>query len=286
MDFHQLLARMQELDRPATESQPVQADECGMMPPSSPPPMPSEPPIPHPSLSFNLNAQGMDNIEQIMRLITKVNPDAVPQQPPMPAMVPPPSIMSIKPELPPLKMLPDFDADNDDMPGGEKDMNQPGDLGASLDRDGDGDHDMDDHDLEKRKLSIEPIDRDGEEDGELDNDREKEELGGAVAGGALGAAVGGPLGALTGAAAGDSLTDPDADEVEKKEAWDNEPDECEANVDYMNNKLAGGMNRPKGTYPKVAGGDNPMQRVREASDLKDQIKAELRRRLAEAKGAR
>jgi hypothetical protein len=29
-----------------------------------------------------------------------------------------------------------------------------------------------------------------------------------------------------------------------------------------------------------------MQRVREASDLKDQIKAELRKRLAEAKGAR
>jgi hypothetical protein len=130
----------------------------------------------------------------------------------------------------------------------------------------------------------EPIDRDGEEDGELDKDREKEGLGGAVAGGALGAVTGGPLGALTGAAAGDQLTDPDPEE--KEEAWANEPDEQEASIDYMNNKLAGGMNRPKGTYPKVAGGDNPMQRVREASDLKDQIKAELRKRLAEAKGAR
>ncbi len=251
MDFHQLLARMQELDRPATESQPVQADECGMPPPaSSMSPAPTEPPIPHPSLSVNLNAQGMDNIEQIMRLITKVNPDAVPQQPPMPTMAPPPSIMSIKPELPPLKMLPDFDADNDDMPGGEKDMDhdmdepkdimvkmgddgkddegsQPGGLAATLDRDGDGDHDMDDHEME-----------------------------------------------------------PKDDEEDKKEAWENEPDECEADIDYMNNKLAGGMNRPKDTFPKVAGGDNPMQRVREASDLKDQIKAELRRRLAEAKGAR
>jgi len=47
-----------------------------------------------------------------------------------------------------------------------------------------------------------------------------EEILGTLAGGALGAAVGGPLGALTGAAAGDSLTDPDADEVEdKKEAF-------------------------------------------------------------------
>ncbi len=223
MDFHQLLARMQELDRPATESQTVQADECGMPPPaSSMSPAPTEPPIPHPSLSVNLNAQGMDNIEQIMRLITKVNPDAVPQQPPMPTMAPPPSIMSIKPELPPLKMLPDFDADNDDMPGGEKDM----------------DHDMD-HDMDEPKDIMVKMGDDGKDD-----------------------------------------------EEDKKEAWENEPDECEADIDYMNNKLAGGMNRPKDTFPKVAGGDNPMQRVREASDLKDQIKAELRRRLAEAKGAR
>lgn len=247
MDFHRLLARMQELDSPATESQAIQADECGMMPPNPPVPSPSEPPVPPPSLSVNLNAQGMDNIEQIMKLITKVNPDAVPQQPPMPTMAPPPSIMSIKPSLPPLKMLPDFDADNDDMPGGEKDMDepkdmmvkmgddgkdddkgsQPGGLAATLDRDGDGDHDMDDHEME-----------------------------------------------------------PKDDEEEKKEAWNNEPDECEADIDYMNNKLAGGMNRPKHTFPKVAAGDNPMQRVREDADLKDQIKAELRKRLAEAKGVK
>ncbi len=237
---------MQELDSPATESQTIQADECGMMPSNPPVPSPSEPPVPPPSLSVNLNAQGMDNIEQIMKLITKVNPDAVPQQPPMPTMAPPPSIMSIKPSLPPLKMLPDFDADNDDMPGGEKDMDepkdmmvkmgddgkddegsQPGGLAATLDRDGDGDHDMDDHEME-----------------------------------------------------------PKDDEEEKKEAWDNEPDECEADIDYMNNKLAGGMNKPKDTFPKVAAGDNPMQRVREDADLKDQIKAELRKRLAEAKGAK
>ena len=51
-------------------------------------------------------------------------------------------------------------------------------------------------------------------------DRNDEEILGTLAGGALGAVVGGPLGALTGAAAGDSLTDPDADEVEtKKEAF-------------------------------------------------------------------
>jgi len=114
------------------------------------PPKPDEPP---PSMSVNLNAQGLDNIESLMKLITKVNPDMdKPAMPPLPALSPEPSIMSIKPSMPPLKMLPDMDADNDDMPGGEKDKgSQPGGLGASLDRDSDGDHDMDDHDMEKKK---------------------------------------------------------------------------------------------------------------------------------------
>lgn len=266
---------MQELDRPVAE---VQTQECGEpmgmnAPVMSPPPMSSQPPVPPPSLSVNLSAHGMSDIEHIMRLCGKLNPETIPQQPPMPTMAPMASITSIKPSLPPLKMLPDFDADNDDMPGGEMDMDK-------------GD------DADEKSMLPEPIDRDGEEDGELDNDKEKEEIGGALAGGALGAAVGGPLGALTGAAAGDSLTDPDADEVEKEEedqeeAYANEPDEQEASIDYMNNKLAGGMNKPKSTFPKVAGGDNPMQRVKEGSDLlRLQIRAELQKRLAEAKGAK
>jgi hypothetical protein len=108
------------------------------------------PPPAHPSMSVNLNAQGMDNIESLMKLMTKVNPDMINQpqggMPPMPSLTGPgPSIASIKPELPPLRMLPDLDADNDDMPGGEKDMEIKG-----LDQDGDGDHDMDDHDMEKK----------------------------------------------------------------------------------------------------------------------------------------
>ena len=60
------------------------------------------------------------------------------------------------------------------------------------------------------------------------------------------------------------------------------PDEQYKDIDYMVNKLAGGMNGPKGTYPKVAGGDNPMQRV-EGVDLRASIKADLAKRLAEAK---
>jgi len=115
-------------------------------------------------MSLNLNAQGMDNIEELMKLMTKVNPDMINQPAPM-------SSISIEPMdkpmggLPPLKMLPDMDSDNDDMPGGEmdSDYDDSGDLDAhekdhadekplikTLDRDDDGDHDMDDHDAEKK----------------------------------------------------------------------------------------------------------------------------------------
>jgi len=69
---------------------------------------------------------------------------------------------------------------------------------------------------------------------------------------------------------------------DKKNEYANEPEEEYKDIDYMVNKLAGGMNGPKGTYPKVAGGDNPMQRV-ESVDLRTSIRNELRSRLAETK---
>ena len=73
------------------------------------------------------------------------------------------------------------------------------------------------------------------------------------------------------------------DSDDEKEGFVNAPDEEYKDVDHMVNKLAGGMNGPKGTYPKVAGGDNPMQRTIESTDLRSQIRDELRKRLAEAK---
>ena len=162
MNFQELLAKMQELDRPATEA-------CGDSPmPMSMPPMSEKPDTPPPSMSLNLNAQGMDNIEELMKLMTKVNPDMINQPSPM-------SSISMEPMdkpmggLPPLKMLPDMDSephaepDADNM-GGPSDNdadNMPpmGDLDrddgdnvtkAMGDIDGDGDHDMDDHDAEKK----------------------------------------------------------------------------------------------------------------------------------------
>jgi hypothetical protein len=165
MDFQQLLAKMVELDQPTTETTaPIVSTEACGDPMGMPPPMADQTPPPaHPSMSVNLNAQGMDNIESLMKLMTKVNPDMINQpqggMPPMPSLTPPgPSISSIGDlgnlDAGPLKMLPDMDSDNDDMPGGEKDHMEPdGDEGPEvkgLDQDDDGDHDMDDHDIEKK----------------------------------------------------------------------------------------------------------------------------------------
>jgi hypothetical protein len=242
MDFQQLLAKMQELDKPAPETRmaeaPIVTDEggCGMDPPMPPPmsSMPPKPDEPPPSMSVNMNAQGMDNIEQLLKLITKVNPDMQkPDMPPLPSMSAPPSIMNIKPELPPLKMLPDLDAGNDMKIGGEMDSDYDKDgkldphekdhasekpLLKSLDKDGDGDHDMDDHDTEK-----------------------------------------------------------------KKEAYANEPDESEAEITDIT-RSGDDLHRKKMMFKATAGGDNPM--ATEGSDLRSQIRAELLRRLEEAKGAK
>ena len=155
MNFQELLAKMQELDRPATEA-------CGDSPmpmgmPMGMPPMPEKPDTPPPTMSINLNAQGLDNIEELMKLVKSVNPD-------MDKPASPISAISIEPMdkpmggamggLPPLKMLPDMDSDNDDMPGGEMDLPPGHDkdhaMVKTLDQDDDGDHDMDDHDAEKK----------------------------------------------------------------------------------------------------------------------------------------
>ena len=64
------------------------------------------------------------------------------------------------------------------------------------------------------------------------------------------------------------------DEVEEK-SWDNSPDEDYKDTKYMTKDLSGGLNRPKKTYPKVAGGDNPMQAT------EDKIKEGLKNRLQE-----
>jgi hypothetical protein len=277
MDFNQLMARMRELDQPA-QAQVQQVEACGD-PMMGQPPMgmgnQMPPPPAHPSMSVNLNAQGMDNIESLMKLMTKVNPDMINQPMPkaieiepmgMPSLTPPgPSISSIGDlgnlDAGPLKMLPDLgkdephdEPDADNM-GGPSDMdadNMPpmGDLDsddnvtkAMGDIDSDGDHDMDDHEAEK----------DDPEDDKKPKDDEKkkdEEFGNSVAG-----------------SAGSEYKD----------------------INYMNNQLAGGMNGPKKSYSgKPYRGDNPMAAgAYESRDaLRASIRSELQQRLAEARGAK
>ena len=246
MDFNQLLAKMRDLDQPTTQSMPA-TEACGdaPMPMSMPPSVNDQPPPSHPSMSVNLNAQGMDNIESLMKLMTKVNPDMINQPSkmmPMPAMTAMPSLTPPGPSISaigdlgnldagPLKMLPDLDMDEPhDKPDADN-MGGPSDM--------DSDNMPGDNDLDKVQG-----DQDDGEDQDDDRGMEKDD--------------------------------------EKKNEYANEPEEKYKDIDYMVNKLAGGMNGPKGTYPKVAGGDNPMQRV-EAVDLRTSIRNELRDRLAEAK---
>jgi hypothetical protein len=87
MNFQDLLKRMAELDQPTTEAC---GDPIGMPPGPTVAPTPNvaaAPESPPPSMSVNLNAQGMDNIENMMKLFQKVNPDMMPKtELPMPAM--------------------------------------------------------------------------------------------------------------------------------------------------------------------------------------------------------
>jgi len=274
MDFNSLMAKMRELDQPTPTAPVIEApvEECGdPMMGGMPPSMADKPSTPPPSMSVNINAQGLDDISELMKLLTKVNPDminqpAAPEISVMPSLTPPgPSISSIGDlgdlDKGPLKMLPDLDKDGPmDMPGADAmnkpdgghsepdadNMGGPSDHDADnkpeikgLDRDGDGDHDMDDHDMEKKDDNDKPDDKEEKEEGFQD--------------------------ATT------------------------QPDEQYKDVDYMVNKLAGGMNKPKQSFSgKPYRGDNPMAAgAYESKDaLRASIRAELQQRLAEAKGAK
>ena len=257
MDFHQLLAKMQELDTPATPAVQPEASvqECGEPMGMTPPMGATQPPHNPPSLSVNLNAQGMDDIEAIMKLMTKVNPDMInqpsPAAAPVATMSPIPSLGSLgNLDSGPLKMLPDLDNEPKgepmDEPGDDK-MNGPDNVSiAQGDLDNDGDHDMDDHEMEK--------DHEDDEDEAFNPEPQEDEA--------------------------------EEDEEEQEEAFGNSPigasDVQYKDTEYMVKDLAGGMNREKQQFKhSYRAGDNPMSMSE--SDLRAYIKAELAQRLEEAK---
>ena len=274
MDFNQLLSRMKELDQPAVPSVDTPVAECGpaVMPQMGgmPAPMNDQPPPAHPSMSVNLNAQGMDNIESLLKLMTKVNPDminqpvgmpsAMPTMSAMPSLMPPgPSISSIGDlgnlDSGPLKMLPDLDKepegdhaepDADNM-GGPSDMdadNMPAMMKIGGDDEGEEGPGPDGSAEHEGPEGEEP---ESDEEGEDEGEDEKEEEG--YSGGF-----------------DQSTTSPDP---ELKSA------------DYMLNKLSGGLGRQQTmTKHSYKQGDNPLA-MRE--NLRASIKQELAQRLAEAK---
>jgi hypothetical protein len=256
MDFNKLLAKMGELDKPISE--------CGemMVPPMSPSMMPptgaqSTPPIAPPNMTLNLNAQGMDNIENLMKLFTKVNPDMINQPADSsPTLALPPAVGGMKPAgMSPLKMLPDFDADNDDMPGGDNDF----DL-TDIDLDSDGDHDMDDHEMEPDDSDDFGIDIDLDSDDLDSDDMDSDDMDSDDGMGRRGKEEG----------FGNSV------------AGDEGPEEYEMDAAIRDgNDLHKSKRMYKHSYRH---GDNPM--AMEGAELRAAIRKELLQRLAEAKGAK
>ena len=258
MDFNSLMAKMRELDQPATQSMPA-TEACGdaPMPMSMPPSMnDQQPPPAHPSMSVNLNAQGMDNIESLLKLMTKVNPDMINQPagmaPPMPSMAAMPSLTPPGPSISgigdlgnldagPLKMLPDLDK------GPEDDHVEPDadNMGGPSDMDADNMPPM-------MKIGGDdegPKDKEPEDNGEEPEDEEPEDKE---------------------KKAGEGFQDATT-----------EPDPELKSTDYMVNKMSGGLGRQQSmTKHGYQQGDNPLA-MRE--NLRASIKQELAKRLAEAK---
>lgn len=193
MDFQQLLAKMAELDTPVAETAvetPVTEEPVAECPPDMS--APAAPAVePSPSMSVNLNAQGLNNIADLIKLIAQAEEGA--EADPLAAIAPQPVATELPAELP----APDLPAE---LPAPEE------------------------------------------------------------------------------------LSDIDSDD-EQKDEWANEPEEETKDADYMLNKLAGGINRPKTMYQhSYRQGDNPM--AMEGEELRTWVKNELAQRLAEVKGVK
>jgi len=223
MDFNKLYSRIRDIDQ-GKHSVVAECNtnmEAGGMP--VPTPTPQTPPV---SMNMNLTAQGVDQIKEILSLMSQPadKPAAGPVEIPMPMPV------ADKPaDMPP--------ASDDPLPklGMKKPEEDIGDL-------------MNLAGVAFGKKEAAPADAEPTTD----------------------------LGKMADEVR--DMTDELADVNKQEETYANEPDEKYNDIEYMTKDLAGGLNAPKGTYPKVAGADNPMQRVKES------IRTQLDRRYRELKG--
>jgi hypothetical protein len=233
MDYHKLIQRLAEIN------QPIQ--ECGDMMS----PMTSASPDVNKStssMSLSLNAQGVEDIKELMKLVAKVNPD-----------MPTPTPMS---GISPGMSQPSFDVSigSGSKPDTTNEIAPLAAVGAGIGR----------------------------------------AAMGAAGAGTVGKSLGSIAGRSVGSAASNLIsTDDDTDDYEddpelESSEYENEPDEDYKDIDYITNKVAGGLSKPQRSYPKVAGGDNPMQKISqmEGAELRAAIRSELLQRLAEAKGAK
>jgi hypothetical protein len=70
-----------------------------------------------------------------------------------------------------------------------------------------------------------------------------------------------------------------------EESWENEPDEEYKGMDAAI-RSGNDIHKSKKTFPKVAGGDNPMQRMESQDELVKSIENQLKLQLEEMKGNR
>ena len=110
MDFQQLLAKMAQLDQPVAETAEVVAEapvtECPAdMPPAA---------EPAPSMSVNLNAQGLDNIADLIKLIAKAEEAGDEGPAEMPALAIDATGMPLSGDNLGSEELPSIDLDNTD----------------------------------------------------------------------------------------------------------------------------------------------------------------------------
>ena len=115
MNFQELLAKMAQLDQPMAETAEVVAEAPVTECPSDM--TPAAPSAPEPSLSVNLNAQGLNNIADLIKLISKAEEGSEEEHSEMPALAITAPGMSLSGDEQGPEELPNIDLDNTD---GEK----------------------------------------------------------------------------------------------------------------------------------------------------------------------
>lgn len=111
MDFQQLLAKMAQLDQPVAEAAEVVA-ECPQDLSNVGTPI-AAPVEPSPSMSVNLNAQGLNNIADLIKLIAKAEEGEI-ETPEMPALAIDAPGMTLSGDEEGPEALPNMDLDNTD----------------------------------------------------------------------------------------------------------------------------------------------------------------------------